>query len=207
MTHYLLVGEGEALDQAVRTSREIAIDCTVITLESADRYNFDISGLLAHYPPQDSRVFVALDQRAVNYARHKLIADVRMAGYQLFDLISPKAIVEDDIRLPGNVYIGPGCNIAADCKIGLGVWLDRQVILDRGVQLGSCVTLLAGVVLGKKVKIGTGSTLSSGCTAADGTQVGRHCEWLLGGRLPPSLPDTSFFDQLMPEGARVFKNG
>ena len=207
MTIFLLVGEGEALDQAARTSREMGIDCTVLTVESPDRYNFDLTGLIAEYPPENTRIFIALDHRAVNYARHKLIAEVRMAGFQLFDLISPKAIVEDDLRLPGNVYIGPGCNIAADCRIGVGCWLDRQIILDRGVQLGSCVTLLAGVVLGRKVKVGTGTTLSSGSAAADGTQIGRHCEWLLGGRLPPNLPDTSFFDELMPEGARIFKNG
>ena len=45
------------------------------------------------YPAAESEVFVALDERAVNHARHKLIADIRLAGYRLFDIVSPQAIV------------------------------------------------------------------------------------------------------------------
>lgn len=77
------------------------------------------------------------------------------------------------------------------------------MILERDVQVSAGVTLKAGVVLAQGVQVGRGTTLSSGTQALAGTVVGRQCEWLLGGRLPARLPDRSFFDALMPEGARV----
>jgi len=206
MTSYLLLGEGEALDLAWKIACEMGLDSARLRLKSADHYNFDLNSLFENYPPADTQVFVALDQRAVNYARHKLIAEVRLAGFRLINLISPTAIIDESVRLMGNVYIGPGCNLAGDCTLGIGSWLERQVTLDRSVRLGPCVTLLTCVELGREVNIGRGSTLSSGSFAADGTQVGRHCEWLLGGRLPNVIPDHSFFDALMPEGARILGN-
>ncbi len=54
-----------------------------------------------------------------------------------------------------------------------------------------------------EVEIGQGSTLGAGSVALADTRVGRHCEWLLPGRLPRELPNYSFYDELMPDGARI----
>lgn len=106
----------------------------------------------------------------------------------------------------GNVYVGAGCNLAGQSVVGLGCWLDRQVTIDHSVRLGSCVTLQCGVTLGRDVVVGKGTTLSTGSFALKGTKIGHHCEWLLGGQLPEIIPDQSFFDRLMPDGARILKN-
>ncbi|MEZ1355159.1 acetyltransferase, partial [Pseudomonas aeruginosa] len=68
---------------------------------------------------------------------------------------------------------------------------------------GTCSTLLAGVQLGRRVEIGQGSTLGTGSVALADTRVGRHCEWLLPDRIPRELPNYSFYDELMPDGARI----
>lgn len=206
MTNFLLIGEGHALTQARLTADEMGMDYVHILLTSPDRHNFDLTPVFENHQPGQTKVFVALDDRAVNFARHKLVSQVRLAGYQLINIISPTAVVEKDVRLLGNVYIGSRCNIASEVSIGVGSWLANQVTIDREVQLGSCVTLHPGVVLGSQVKIGIGSTLSTGSLAANETQVGRHCEWLLGGRIPATLADHSFFDDVMPEGAQIFRN-
>ncbi|MNE73478.1 UDP-3-O-[3-hydroxymyristoyl] glucosamine N-acyltransferase [compost metagenome] len=120
-------------------------------------------------------------------------------------MVSPKAIVENGVLLKGNVYVGAGCNISDKSILGVGCWLDRQVTIDRSVRLGSCVTLLSGVTLGRGVVVGKGTTLSTGSFALAGTKIGHHCEWLLGGQLPKVIPDQSFYDRLMPDGARILK--
>lgn len=199
----VIVGTGWALEQACATALEAGIEHCRLVLPSADGYNFDIQALLDSYPRENADVFVALDQRAINSSRHQLIIQVRLAGYRPFNLISPRAIVDAQGMLAGNVHVGPGCNLAAGIEVGLGAWLDRQVILDRDVRLGACVSLMAGVMLGQGVQVGRNSTLSSGTQASAASVVGRQCEWLLGGRLPVHLPDRSFFDELMPDGARV----
>ncbi|MBK4361705.1 acetyltransferase [Candidatus Hamiltonella defensa] len=199
----IIIGKGRALEQACGTARDNRLDCLRIELNSSDRYNFNTGPLFENYAAAESEVFVALDERTINYARHKLIAEIRLAGYQLFNIVSSSAIVSINVRLLGNVYIGPGCNLAGPCSIGTGSWLDQQVIVEGGSRLGTCTTLSSGVHIGWEVEIGQGSTLGSGCIATAKTKIGRHCEWLLPGVLPEKVPDHSFYDRLMPEGAHI----
>ncbi|MXV07416.1 MULTISPECIES: LbetaH domain-containing protein [unclassified Xanthomonas] len=201
----VLIGEGRALEQAQRTAQACGLDHVVVALESPDRYNFDLGALHASHPTATTDVFVALDERAVNQSRHKLLADVRLAGYGSINLVWPQAHVDAGVRLLGNVHIGPGCNIAADSSIGPGAWLERQVIVEQEARIGACVTLHAGVHLGRDTQIGQGSTLGGGSMTRSGARIGRHCEWLLPGTVPDVLPDRCFYDALMPGGARILR--
>lgn len=205
MTTYIVAGHGRALDIACETADECGLESVRIQLSTLDHYNFDLAPI-AEYCAVDTRVFIALDHRAVNYARHKLIADVRLAGYKGFNLISPRAHLCSGINLKSNVYIGAGSNIGSACVIGLGCWLERQVLIGENGRLGACVTMLSGTRLGDSTTIGTGSTLGEGACSLPGTKVGRHCEWLLPQVLPMSLEDRTFYDPQMPTGARVLKN-
>ncbi len=204
MKSLVLLGEGDAMEQAQRTAQDCGLAHATLALASADHYNLDLGELLTHYAADATEVFVALDERAVNHARHKLLADVRLAGYRTINLVSPRAHLDSNVRLMGNVYIGPGCNLASGSRLGPGSWLQRQVIVEQDVRLGACVTLHAGVHLGRNTQIGQGSTLGSGSLTRTNTNIGRHCEWLLPGLLPEALPERSFHDALMPEGARIF---
>ncbi|MCS8484141.1 acetyltransferase [Pseudomonas aeruginosa] len=145
MKQTIIVGEGRALERADSTARERGLEHRVLELNAADRHNFDIAPLLERYPAAESEVFVALDERAVNYARHKLIADIRLAGYRLFDIVSPQAIVGEGVRLLGNVFVGAGCVLAGRARIGTGSWLELQVLVEEDCRVGTCSTLLAGV--------------------------------------------------------------
>lgn len=203
MMRRIVAGHGTALDQAFELAEHLHPGSLRIELSSSDGYNFDLGALRAEHAPASAEVFVALDERAINYARRTLIAQVRLAGYRTYDLVSPVAHLERGVKVMGNVYVGAGCNVAAGCVLGMGSWLDRQVTLDRDVNLGSCVTLRAAAILGERVQIGSGSTMGAGAIAMPASQVGRHCEWLLCGPLPAKLEDGSFFDPLMPDGARI----
>lgn len=203
MKRALIIGEGQALEQALSTAMDAGLDCIRLELTSPDQHNFDLGVLFENHPATASDVFVALDERAINHARLKLIADVRLAGYRLLNIVSPRAVVAPDAKLLGNVHIGPGCNVAARCNLGTGSWLGQHVVVTEGVQIGNCATLLAGTLLGPCTQIGRGSTLGPGSVTLAHTKIGRHCEWLLPGTLPAVLPDYSFHDTLMPEGARI----
>ncbi|WP_371182221.1 acetyltransferase [Xanthomonas sacchari] len=205
MKALVLIGQGHALEQAQRTAQACSLAHASIALESPDRYNFDLGALHASYSPSTTNVFVAMDERAVNQSRHKLLADVRLAGYGSVDLVWPQAHIDEGVRLLGNVHVGPGCNLAAGSSIGSGAWLERQVIVEQDVRIGACVTLHAGVHLGRDTQIGQGSTLGGGSMTRSGSKIGRHCEWLLPGTVPDVLPDRCFYDALMPGGARILR--
>lgn len=205
MTCTVILGAGAALDDAWQVAREQLSDVLKLEVLSVDQFNFDLTPLLRDHPPAQTRVFVALDARALNYARHRLIAQVQLAGYSLTSLVSTTALVEPGVKMARNVYIGPGASVGPQCSLGLGCWLGRRVVLEREVSLGTCVTLASAVVLGAQVKVGTGSTLGTGTLALACSEVGKRCEWLLGATVPRSLPDFSLYDELMPEGARIYR--
>ena len=205
MTQTVILGADEALEQAWQVARVVCPGAFKLPLGSSDRYTYDLTPLLRDYSPAQTRVFVALDARALNYARHQLIAQVQLAGYRLLSLVSPQALVDDSVQLAGNVYVGPGCNLGPGCSLAPGCWLERQVVLASEVTLGMCVTLESAVVLGRGVSVGRGSTLGTASVALPGSRIGKRCEWLLGGTLPRELPDNALYDALMPEGARIFR--
>ncbi|MGA4815641.1 acetyltransferase [Pseudomonas aeruginosa] len=165
-----------------------------------------VAPLLERYPAAESEVFVALDERAVNYARHKLIADIRLAGYRLFDIVSPQAIVGEGVRLLGNVFVGAGCVLAAVVPASALVvgwscrsWW-RRTAGSEPVARCSLACSWDG-----EWRSARGSTLGAGSVALADTRVGRHCEWLLPGRLPRSA-QLLLYDELMPDGARILNN-
>lgn len=204
MMRKIILGEGPAFQDACALAVERGEDCLPLVVTATDRFNFNVSESLGPYPSNEYEVFVALDDRAINYARLKLIADVRLAGYRSFNLVSPFSRVAADVRLMGNVLVSAGCDIASGAVIGMGSWLDPQVILGYSVKLGSCTTLHSAVVLGADTAVGAGTTLGTRSHALQGSVIGKHCEWLLAGQIPAVLPDRSLFDPLMPAGARVF---
>lgn len=205
MTRTVILGADAALDAAWQVACEHPGDAVRLALLTLDNFNFDLGPLLKDYPPALTRVFVALDARALNHARHQLIAQVQWAGYSLISLVSSTALVEPGVQIARNVYIGPGTSIGPGCSLGFGCWLDRRVMLERDVSLGACVSLGSAVILAPHVRVGLGSTLSAGSLALTGSEVGKHCEWLLGATLPRHLPDYSLYDELMPEGARIYR--
>ena len=200
---HVIAGAGSALEQARDIATACGLQVEIFELATNDHFNFDLSALRERYPTSDTAVFAALDPRAVNFARLKLLADIRLAGYAGFNLISPLAHVATDARLMGNVLAAAGANICSGCRIGNGGWLEAGVVLGDSVRTGAGVWLKARTVVGAKADIGTGTTIGEAAIVPAEASIGRHCEWLLPGNVPAQLPARSFFDRLMPSGAQI----
>lgn len=199
----VILGSGEALDQACATAVKAGLAFKRLDVSSVDRFNFDLTPLFKNYIPADTAVFVALDARAVNLARHKLIAEVRLKGYALLNIVASDAALDEEVRLMGNVYVGAGSFVAGPGVLGAGCWLGKRVLVEAGCRIGACASLGTGVVLNGGTEIGTGTSLGAGSFTVENARIGRYCEWLLSGLVPERLPDRSFYDALMPDGARI----
>lgn len=201
----IVAGFGVALESACLVAEANGMAYRRIELPITNDHNFDLEPL-AEYSPDEVRVFIALDHRALNYARQQLMAQARLKGYRSFNLIAPGVILEAGVSLKGNVYIGSGSSIGGGCILGTGCWLESGVMLSDDVRLGAGSTLGRCVQLGTSTLIGSGTTLGNGVSSYPKTNIGRHCEWLLPGVLPKFLPDRSFYDACMPEGARILNH-
>lgn len=200
----VIIGADQALAAAIEVAQAQGLAYLPIALNSGDRYNFDAADALAMHPPAETDVFAALDERAVNYARLKLLTEVRLAGYSTINLVSPRANVAAGTRLLGNVLVEAGAAIGNNNQIGSGTWIGLNASIGADARIGTAATIREGVIIGKSATIGAGTTLGPGSIIADQAKIGRHCEWLIAGKLPVNLPDRTFHDDLFPEGARVF---
>lgn len=204
----LVVGDGSSLDTACRVANSLGLAVESVSLPSGDRFNFDLSGLIASFSPGDCEVFVALDERAVNFARNKLLADIGLAGYRLTNLISPSAALAPDVKVGRNLMVEDRATVGDKVTLGTGTWIGPNVVVGNNCRIGGAATLMGGVVLGRAVEIGRGTTIGTGLVLADGARIGRHCEILV--PLPQSgfakpIPDTYFVDSYFPWGAQVFR--
>lgn len=105
----------------------------------------------------DSTTIVFAIGYASMLARRRALERVLAAGYQLFDVIHPAAIIE-----PG-VTVGDG-------SIVLG-----GAILDQGVELGPACFVDIGVRLGAGTRVGINNYFSSGTSTGSRVVIGSDC--------------------------------
>ena len=201
--HLALIGAETSLIAANEVAKACGLDHESLALATRDRYHFDLAPALARFPASEWAFFVALDERAVNHARLELVAQVRAAGYETVNLISPQASVSPSARLHGNVLVEAHVAVAANVSIGYAGILRVAALVAPDVNIEAGCTLGERARVGRECTLGTGTTLGPDCVLEARLRVGVHCELLLAGPFVDAVPDRSFFDRLFPNGARI----
>lgn len=128
------------------------------------------------FSPQDVKVVFAIGYSNMK-ARLSAYQRLLEAGYHLFSIIHPRAVVE------ANTTIGDGCILLGGCVIDQGVTLGQVCYIDIGVTVGedsvlgvnnylsaSC-TLGGSVVMGDSNFVGMNSTIVNDVKIANGVTV------------------------------------
>ena len=198
-----IVGEARAVTTAAGIARAGGIACETLALESRDAFRFALGPARDRYPPGTWRVFVALDERAVNQARIELVAQAAAAGWTLASVVSPLAFVDPSAALGANVLVAPGVQVGPEASVGEGSILRANAVVAAGAQVGAGCTLGEAAQLRAGARLGRGCTLGPGCTVAETITIGEHSELLLSVHFAEAVPARSFFDLLLPHGARI----
>lgn len=154
--------------------------------------------LLSGLSPQGTRLFVAVDAQALNYARLELYGVARLAGLKMATLVHPSAWVAPGARLADNVWVGPGA------RVGHGSRLDSDVLLHMGARLDEKTHVSAhcwigpGSSLGAGVRMGMHSAIGADVHVRAGVQIGRYCTIDHGGVWTQDLLDGSFLEPELP---------
>lgn len=196
---YCLVGCGSAFDciatepQAYAAgSWEIRHAAGVAQLAST------VSTLLAGLSPQGTRLFIAVDAQALNYARLELYGVARLTGLKMATLVHPTAWIAPGVKLGDNVWVGPGARIGPGCRIDSDVLLNVGVRLDEKVHVSAHGWVGPGSSLGVGVRVGLHSVIGADVQVRAGVQIGRHCTIDHGGVWTRDLVDGSFLEPEMP---------
>lgn len=108
------------------------------------------------FAPDELAIVFAIGYSSMR-ARRRALDRVLEAGYSLFDVVHPAAIIE------------PGTTIGAGCVVLGGA------ILDQGVVLGPACFIDIGVRLGAQTTVGANNYFSSGTSTGSRVAIGADC--------------------------------
>lgn len=140
--------------------------------------DFEIKGTISNLNDFDSRsydVFVAIGD---NKLRMKISNKVKKQKFNLISLISPRAIISNNVEILKNVVIMPGVVINTNVTIDEGVIINTASVIEHDCKIGKYShispnsTLCGSIEIGELVWIGAGTTIKQNIKIIDDVIVG-----------------------------------
>lgn len=97
----------------------------------------------------------------VSDKRQKLAQQLKTAGLELPVIVSPTAIINDDVKIGQGTAIFDGVIVNSGSRIGEGCILNTGCIVDHDCVIGDFVHLAPGTVLSGGVKVGNNCLLGT----------------------------------------------
>ena len=109
--------------------------------------------------------FVGVGSVGDSSVRIKLFDMIKEIGFRVPTIISPQAILADDVTIeegtvimPGAI-VNPGTRIGRNCIINTGSIVDHDCVVEDHVHIAPGATLSGGVHISKGAHIGTGASI------------------------------------------------
>lgn len=128
-------------------NKETLYDLPIIPFEEID----------LRYPPDQYKVFVAINSTKLNRPRTRLYIEVKNKGYEVVSYISSKAFVWRNVSIGENTFIF------------------ENNVLQHHVCIGNNVIIWSGNHIGHRSVIKNNSFISSHVVIAGGCEIGESC--------------------------------
>lgn len=138
--------------------------------------NVDIIGSMVEYIPDEHDRFL-IATGSID-AKKNVIDILKKKGAKFINLIHPKAVVADNVKIGSGVIICPNSLIATDVQIGnyvtinCGTQIGHDVIIKDYTSIMSQVEIGGDCKLGGKVFMGSNSTIIPGRKIGDNAVIG-----------------------------------
>jgi UDP-perosamine 4-acetyltransferase len=113
---------------------------------------------------------VAISGRRLDMARGLLAR-----GIELPPLVSPAAVVNEDVEVGPGAVVCDGAVIAAGARIGTACIINTGCVIDHDCRIGDGVHVAPGAVLCGDVAIGELAMVGAGAVVIQGRRVGARC--------------------------------
>lgn len=162
-----------------------------------DESTFDTFG------PPDVPVFVAIDNRYLNFKRLELMTLLAARGFRLDQVVGVHAVLGEGVTLGDNVLIGEGAVIGDGASIGRGAYLGARAVVGPDAVIAPGAWIEPGVVIGARAQIGTQTTITSGVVIADAVEVGSLCVLAVPGLVRLTIEDRTYLHPAFPDQIRI----
>ena len=131
--------------------------------------------------PAESKVrnaVIAVGQTGSGKLRHDIWSRLDSLQLSIPNIISPNAIINDDVAIGDGVVVMDGAIINPGTKLGVGVIANTHSTIEHDVSLADWVhiapgaTILGGVTVGRFSMIGAGATVIEGRNIPAETIIG-----------------------------------
>lgn len=189
-----LLGVGEIFDTVASdpAGHGFAHDLQIRQAPGPAEFSASFPALLDGIDPARTRVFVAVDENALNYKRLELYMAARMRGLRMAHIRHASAIVAPDAVLGDNVYLAAGTIVGKGVRIESDVMLLAGVRVDADVRIGMHGWIGPGASLGAKAELGSHCVVGADVRLRAGARIGRHCVLQSPGPWSADLPSGSF---------------
>ncbi len=200
-----LIGCGDIFETIAAAWPAIEPDTVlhVVRLESPAAIATPFEERLAAASPQP-RVFAALDQSALNFARFDVYARLRLGGRRFCTLIHPSAIVDATAKLGENVWIGAGAVIEARSSIGHNTFVGTRALVLGAAELAAHGWVGAAASVGARAKIGTHCVIGADVRIGAGVEVGRFSSIERPGHYAEPIAERTYIDALFELPVRIY---
>ena len=109
-----------------------------------------------------------------NTKRYRLFNMAKEIGYKFPVIISPEAIVDENVKIDEGTVIMPGCIINIDSSIGKNCIINTGAIIEHDCKMGDNCHIAPGVHISGAVNIGELSFIGIGVTIIQGIKIGKN---------------------------------
>ncbi len=107
--------------------------------------------------------------------RREIVEKLIDLGFQWPVIVSPTAIVNEDVVIGAGTVVFDGVVINAGTHVGQGCILNTGCILDHDCTIGDFVHIAPGAVLSGGVEVGDNCFLGTGVKVIQGVSIARDC--------------------------------
>ncbi len=172
-----LLGHGAIFETLVNDApgHSLPSDWQMRRAESVGSLASSSHQLLEGLDPAATRLFIAIDQNALNHARLELYGAARLRGFRMASLIHVRAYVAPDAKLDDNVWIGAAAFVGSGSQVCSDVMVHPCVRIDRGARIGTHGWIGPGASVGADTEVGAHCVIGADAHLRGGLRLGRHC--------------------------------
>ncbi len=124
---------------------------------------------------RDCAAAIGIGIVSISEMHKKLMANVADLGFHLPVIISPHAIVNEEVKIDRGTVIFDGAVINSGASIGAGVIINTNSTVEHDCRIGDDVHIAPGATLSGGVEIGESSLIGTGASVIQGLKIASHC--------------------------------
>lgn len=130
---------------------------------------------------------------AVSPRRLEIIGKLQDLGYELPALVSPAAIINEDVVVGAATVICDGAVLASGTRTGMACILNTGCVVDHDCRLGDGVHLAPGAVLCGGVQVGDLSMVGAGAVVIQERRIADRCLIAAGATVTRNLTEPGIY--------------